>query len=279
MSQALTRALRAALEGGPAVLADPGRRRAARVRPGAGEARPIDRRRHRPRGRDERLDGCPEARALSADALRRERRRDATPRSAVPGSGCSRCPRHYIAGAQVLVRVDRRGHRTRGARASSSIRRRSPRHPRSSMPHGAALHLARARAARPPVDAAEDDRQSPTRCTRSTRCSSAGRRSRRADRRRADAARRARHPHLRVERDGGRMRLRRACRSAATRVRIVDGARRAVGPMLADGYLGDPERTAAAFRPTPTARAGIARATSARSRTTARCASPAGPTT
>ena len=71
--------------------------------------------------------------------------------------------------------------------------------------------------------------------------------SRRTLRERAEQLGGTDRQHLRVERDGGRMRLRRRADRHDRRARGRRDCSRSAGPMLAEGYLGDPERTAAAF--------------------------------
>ena len=162
-----------------------------------------------------------------------------------PGSGCSRCPRTTSRGAGARP-LDRRGHRARRARAAStSTRSRSPRHPPGStgaMPTYTSLvpaQLARL------VDAARTDRS--------------GRR--RPALVRPDPRRRAGAPPPSLDRAAdtracaspaptGRARRPAAAsttggRSTASRCASSTARCELVGPMLADGYLGDPERTAA----------------------------------
>ena len=198
---------REALDGGPAVWPVAAERTSARGSP-PGSSTTASRSSSRRAGRRMPRSACC------------SRRRRCSPSAAAthdalgdPGQWLLALPAHYIAGAQVLVRGHRRRHRADRARGRALRPGRVRRGIRSARSANAALHLARAGAAR----AARRRRrarsvQSPAALHAFDRILVGGQAARAGARRSGGRhARRARHAHLRVERDGRRMRLRRAC--------------------------------------------------------------------
>lgn len=240
---ALMRALRAALDGGPAVWpvpAPPGATRSPVAEVDDDIALVVE---------TSGSTDAPKRVLLSAGALRASA---AATEAALngPGQWLLALPAHYIAGAQVLVRSIVAGTEpvvlesdrfdpAAFAAASARLNRLAPRYT-SLVP----VQLARL------VEAARDDAKLAEAARRFNRILLGGQ---------------AAPPSLIVEADALGLRVTRTYGSSETaggcvydgrplddvRVRIADGLVELAGPMLADGYLDDPERTAAAFATDP----------------------------
>ena len=237
----VTRALRAALDGGPAVwpLEEP-----ERARPAGEPAWVVDDRIALVVETSGSTD-APKRVLLSAEALRASAAATEAALSG-PGQWLLALPTHYIAGAQVLARSVVAGTEpvvlegehfdpAAFAEASARLDRRVPRYT-SLVP----VQLSRL------VEAARTDRKVADALHAFDRILLGGQ---------------AASPSLILAADTLGVRITRTYGSSETaggcvydgrpldgvRLRIVDGGVELSGPMLADGYLGDPERTAGAF--------------------------------